>query len=87
MLKVSPAIHVDAAPGTVDLVRDLIPRRGWVGSVETAVMDGRDLKFRDATFDAGFTNFGIFFLPDLVKGGAELYRTLKPGREGGKQRS
>lgn len=46
-------------------------------------MDGRDLKFRDATFDAGFTNFGIFFLPDLVKGGAELYRTLKPGREGG----
>jgi SAM-dependent methyltransferase len=35
--------------------------------------------FDSDTFDASVTNFGIFFLSDLLKGMKETHRTPKPG--------
>jgi SAM-dependent methyltransferase len=48
-------------------------------TIQTAVMNGMDLKFPDDVFDVSFTSLGIFAFPDPVKGARELYRTLKPG--------
>ncbi|KAL9655829.1 hypothetical protein ABK040_000893 [Willaertia magna] len=45
-------------------------------------MNGMDLKFNDNTFDRIFSNFGIIFYSDIVKGLKEIYRVLKPN--GGK---
>jgi ubiquinone/menaquinone biosynthesis C-methylase UbiE len=43
------------------------------------VADGQALPFADATFDAGFSMFGLMFFPDRAKGFAELRRVLRPG--------
>ncbi|KAL9655827.1 hypothetical protein ABK040_000891 [Willaertia magna] len=45
-------------------------------------MNGMNLKFNDNTFDRIFSNFGIIFYSDIVKGLKEIYRVLKPN--GGK---
>ncbi|KAL5044805.1 S-adenosyl-L-methionine-dependent methyltransferase [Aspergillus fruticulosus] len=42
-------------------------------------MDSQNLSFSDNTFTHVYMNFGIFFLPDPVRGVEEIYRTLKPG--------
>jgi len=41
--------------------------------------DGQALPFEDATFDAGFSMFGLMFFPDRLQGFRELHRVLKPG--------
>ncbi len=41
--------------------------------------DAQTLPYRDATFDAAFSLFGLMFFPDRQRGFAEIYRTLKPG--------
>ena len=70
---------VDASPGMIDIVQSHIQKENWDQRVQTAVMSGQDLRFRDATFDASVTNFGIFFFPDPAQGMKEIYRTLKDG--------
>jgi ubiquinone/menaquinone biosynthesis C-methylase UbiE len=41
--------------------------------------DGQALPFKDQSFDAAFSMFGLMFFPDRPQGFAELYRTLKSG--------
>jgi ubiquinone/menaquinone biosynthesis C-methylase UbiE len=41
--------------------------------------DGQNLPFEDASFDSGFSMFGLMFFPDRVRGFRELYRVLRPG--------
>jgi ubiquinone/menaquinone biosynthesis C-methylase UbiE len=50
-----------------------------VSTIELRVADGQALPFTDATFDAGFSMFGLMFFPDRAKGFAELRRVLRPG--------
>ena len=52
---------------------------GGVANVEAHLMDGQDLSFDDASFDAAFSMFGLMFFPDRGKGLAELHRVVKPG--------
>ncbi|HEY6880250.1 MAG TPA: methyltransferase domain-containing protein [Polyangiales bacterium] len=44
----------------------------WVG-------DGMALPYADASFDAGYSQFGLMFFPDRARGLHELRRVLKPG--------
>ncbi|MEM9694810.1 MAG: methyltransferase domain-containing protein [Myxococcota bacterium] len=41
--------------------------------------DGQALPFADASFDVGFSMFGLFMFPDRARGFAELHRVLRPG--------
>jgi len=41
--------------------------------------DGQALPFKNESFDAAFSMFGLMFFPNRPKGFAELYRMLKPG--------
>jgi ubiquinone/menaquinone biosynthesis C-methylase UbiE len=82
LLKVYPHAHVDAtdaAAPMVEIVNARMRSERLENQVKGSVMDGAELKFEDTRFDASVTNFGIFFLPEPVKGMKEIYRTLKPG--------
>lgn len=41
--------------------------------------DGMALPYADASFDAGFSMFGLMFFPDRAAGFRELLRVLRPG--------
>lgn len=82
--------HKDVHLSAVDLSDDFITANqavidstpSWTTNgkkVDTAVMNGMDLKFPDNTFDISFTSLAIFAFPNPIKGASELYRTLKPG--------
>ncbi len=54
-------------------------RAAGLTNIETRVGDGQALPFDDASFDAGFSMFGLMFFPDRAKGFAELFRVLRVG--------
>lgn len=69
---------IDFAPG---MIGGLTARTHALGitTIEPRLGDGQALPFADATFDAGFSMFGLMFFPDRAKGFAELRRVLRPG--------
>lgn len=52
-----------------------------ISNVDFKVMDIESLEFEDETFDKVYCGFGIFFLPNVLKGLNEVKRVLKPGGE------
>lgn len=73
--------HVSALDFSTAMVAALQARidRGEVPNTTAVVGDGQDLPFADATFDAGFSLFGLFFFPDRARGLRELRRVVRPG--------
>ncbi|WP_336084686.1 class I SAM-dependent methyltransferase [Nocardia sp. SSK8] len=49
------------------------------GTITARVGDGQELPYADASFDAGFSLFGLMFFADRPRGFAELRRVLRPG--------
>jgi ubiquinone/menaquinone biosynthesis C-methylase UbiE len=49
------------------------------GAIVARVGDGTALPYADASFDAGFSMFGLMFFPDRAAGFRELLRVLRPG--------
>jgi ubiquinone/menaquinone biosynthesis C-methylase UbiE len=47
--------------------------------VEFEVADAEDLPYKDATFDAVLSTFGVMFCPNHEKAAAELARVCRPG--------
>jgi ubiquinone/menaquinone biosynthesis C-methylase UbiE len=70
--------RVDAIDFSSQMIDKLAPRIGAL-PITAQVADGQALPFADATFDAGFSMFGLMFFPDRAKGFAELRRVLRPG--------
>lgn len=50
-----------------------------IDNIETFCGDAQHLPYKDDSFDAAFSMFGLMFFPDRMKGYQEIYRTLKPG--------
>jgi ubiquinone/menaquinone biosynthesis C-methylase UbiE len=48
-------------------------------NVRVAQGDGQALPYADASFDLGFSMFGLMFFPDRPRGFRELCRVLRPG--------
>jgi ubiquinone/menaquinone biosynthesis C-methylase UbiE len=69
----------------VDVARSLLAqaehkaRQRRLGNVEFRVADMAKLDFADESFDAVVCVFAIFFVPDMVRQLAELWRLVKPG--------
>jgi SAM-dependent methyltransferase len=70
--------QVDAIDFSPQMIAKLTSRIGAL-PITAQLADGQALPFRDATFDAGFSMFGLMFFPDRAKGFAELRRVLRPG--------
>jgi ubiquinone/menaquinone biosynthesis C-methylase UbiE len=68
---------LDFAENMIFALRARAQREG-VTAIESRSGDGQALPYPDASFDAGFSMFGLIFFPDRVQGFRELYRVLKP---------
>ncbi len=69
---------VDFSEEMISLLHQRIATESLAG-ITALAGDGMALPFADASFDAGFSMFGLMFFPDRAKGFAELLRVLKPG--------
>jgi SAM-dependent methyltransferase len=75
------AARVDALDFSAEMLARMRARLegDHVGNVVAHEGDGQALPFADASFDAGFSMFGLMFFPDRARGFAELARVLRPG--------
>ena len=71
------AIGIDFSPGMVRVAQERA--EAIQPGVRALVMDGQQLEFSDASFDAVFSIFGVFMFPDPAAGFAEMARVLRPG--------
>jgi ubiquinone/menaquinone biosynthesis C-methylase UbiE len=69
---------LDFASSMVDALRARAEAAGLT-TIESEQGDGMALPYADATFDAGFSMFGLIFFPDRARGFRELRRVLVPG--------
>jgi SAM-dependent methyltransferase len=70
---------LDFSPKMVAELRARLDSQGLASKVDVTMGDGMALPYPDASFDAGFSMFGLMFFPDRDKGFRELLRVVKPG--------
>jgi ubiquinone/menaquinone biosynthesis C-methylase UbiE len=70
-------IGADLANRLLDRAREKARQQGLF-NVEFRQGDMEDLGYRDGSFDAVVSVFSVFFVPDLTKQVAELWRMVKP---------
>jgi SAM-dependent methyltransferase len=72
---------IDFSDGMLERLRaKLAPGGTHEGaSIRARLMDGQQLEFDDACFDAGISMFGLMFFPDRRRGLSELRRVVKGG--------
>ncbi len=70
---------IDFSEKMITLLRARIGEEDLEPLVHARVGDGTKLPYDDASFDAGFSMFGLMFFPDRDKGFRELLRVVKPG--------
>ncbi|KAF2660973.1 S-adenosyl-L-methionine-dependent methyltransferase [Lophiostoma macrostomum CBS 122681] len=65
---------------TREVMTELNLDRDYITKVNFRILKGEDLhEFKKNTFWYSFTNAGLLFFGDPVKGATEIFRTLKPG--------
>lgn len=71
-------IGIDISPRMIqETSKELAQKKlEWI---ELRCMDAEELDFPEATFDAVFCGFALFFLPNVPKALSEFKRVLKPG--------
>jgi ubiquinone/menaquinone biosynthesis C-methylase UbiE len=80
--RVAPrAASVDAIDFSSEMVARCRARADALGLHNVTVVqgDGQALPYADASFDLGFSMFGLMFFPDRPRGFRELGRVLRPG--------
>ena len=75
--KVASVKAVDFSENMISKLCQRMADRNVV-NVEPYHGDGQDLPYKDESFDAAFSMFGLIFFPERAKGYAEIHRTLKP---------
>jgi SAM-dependent methyltransferase len=68
---------IDASSAMVARTKERAFETGLV--IEALTMDGQDLAFPDASFDAALSVLGVILFPDAVRGLSELRRVVRPG--------
>lgn len=68
---------IDASLAMVSRTKERASTTGLV--IEALTMDGQDLAFPDASFDAALSVLGVILFPDAVRGLSELRRVVRPG--------
>lgn len=70
-------LAIDQSPVMLDLLAVRAREAGL--AIETRVMDGHALQFRDESFDVAGSQFGVMLFPDMPKGISEMARVVVPG--------
>ena len=68
---------IDASPAMVARTQQRASAMGL--RIEVLAMDGQNLTFPDASFDAAVSVLGVILFPDAVRGLSELRRVVRPG--------
>jgi len=68
---------IDASMAMVARIKDRACAAGLM--IEALAMDGQDLAFSHASFDAALSVLGVILFPDAVRGLSELRRIVRPG--------
>ena len=68
---------IDASMAMVARIKERASATGLV--VDAHTMDGQELLFADASFDAALSVLGVILFPDAVRGLSELRRVVRPG--------
>jgi ubiquinone/menaquinone biosynthesis C-methylase UbiE len=71
-------VGVDLADQLLDRAREKANRQG-LANVEFRQADMEALGYPNGTFDAVVSVFSVFFVPDMARQVAELWRMVKPG--------
>jgi SAM-dependent methyltransferase len=81
LLAAQRGAHVQALDFSPAMIAALRARaaRETLSNVVAQEGDGMALPYADASFDAGFSMFGLMFFPDRTAGFRELLRVLRPG--------
>jgi ubiquinone/menaquinone biosynthesis C-methylase UbiE len=69
---------IDFASNMIDALRVRAERAG-ITTIDSQQGDGMALPFADASFQVGFSMFGLMFFPDRGRGFRELRRVVEPG--------
>lgn len=69
----------DVNPAMLEIGRDRLLDKGWVGNVECIVADAEHLPFEDNSFDCVTIGFGLRNVTDKAAALRSMYRVLKPG--------
>jgi ubiquinone/menaquinone biosynthesis C-methylase UbiE len=67
---------IDASLAMVSRTKERASATGLL--IEALTMDGQDLAFPDASFDAALSVLGVILFPDAVRGLSELRRVVRP---------
>jgi ubiquinone/menaquinone biosynthesis C-methylase UbiE len=68
---------IDASPAMVGRTKERASATAV--TIEARIMDGQDLTFPQASFDAALSVLGVILFPDAVRGLSELRRVVRPG--------
>src|SRR5271154_2766482 len=69
----------DVNPAMLEIGRDRLLDKGWVGNVECIVADAEHLPFEDNSFDCVTIGFGLRNVTDKAAALQSMHRVLKPG--------
>lgn len=71
--------YVTAADISPAMIAQARERLSLLTTVACAVEDAQAMRFPDATFDTAICNMGVMYLPDPLRGLAEMRRVIRPG--------
>jgi demethylmenaquinone methyltransferase / 2-methoxy-6-polyprenyl-1,4-benzoquinol methylase len=77
--KTGRVVLSDINPSMLNVGRDRLLDRGFVGNVECLVADAERLPFEDDSFDCLTIGFGLRNVTDKAAALRSMYRVLKPG--------
>ena len=77
--KTGRVVLSDINPSMLDVGRDRLLDRGFVGNLECMVADAERLPFEDDSFDCVTIGFGLRNVTDKAAALRSMYRVLKPG--------
>src|ERR1700685_269435 len=77
--KTGRVVLSDVNPSMLEIGRDRLLDKGWVGNVECIVADAERLPFEDDAFDCITIGFGLRNVTDKAAALRSMYRVLKPG--------
>lgn len=76
--KIKSVSAIDFSEAMINIFDETIKDQS-IDNIETFCGDAQKLPYKDDSFDAAFSMFGLMFFPDRMCGYQEIYRTLKPG--------
>jgi demethylmenaquinone methyltransferase/2-methoxy-6-polyprenyl-1,4-benzoquinol methylase len=77
--KTGTVVLSDVNPAMLEIGRDRLLDKGWVGNVECIVADTERLPFDDNSFDCVTIGFGLRNVTDKAAALKSMHRVLKPG--------